>query len=74
MADFVRFVTETGAPILINADAVCIVSPLYTGVDTNKNRVYSEELTAISFIGSEDDLAVVKEPFESVAAKLNKLF
>lgn len=74
MADFVSFITETGAPILINADAVCTVSPLYIGVDTNKNRVYSEELTAISFIGSEDDLAVVKESFESVCAKLNRMW
>lgn len=61
MADFVRFKGQNG-PVLVNADNVVEV------------RACDEpDETCITCIG-EGNWVFVKEPFEDVAAKLNKLF
>lgn len=73
MADFVRFRLEDGAPVLVNTERITCVTKHFKGRDKDRKAIWSEEQTEIS-IGTEDTDIIVDEPFEDVAAKLNRLF
>lgn len=70
MADFVRFRTEYGEE-LVNVDQVTCVKK-YHEYDWAGNITFSEDKTEIYLNGDASVLTI--EPFEDVAAKLNRLF
>lgn len=73
MADFVRFRLESGAPVLVNTERITCVTKHFKGRDKDRNAIWSEEQTDISFCTADTDV-IVNEPFEDVAAKLNRMW
>ena len=63
MADFVRFKTKDGRTLLVNVDNVIYVDAYLE---------HGNEVTYLNF--ADGGNLPVKEPFEDVAAKLNRLF
>lgn len=73
MADFVRLRLESGAPVMVNDAAISHIIPDHNGRDDDGKIRWSNTKTVVSLYGT-DEYLVIDEPFESVCAKLNRMW